>query len=252
MGTVTAVILTRNEEQKIGDCIRSVDFADEVLIVDDYSTDNTVQIATELGARVVTHGLDGDWSQQRRFGIAQATGEWILFVDADERVTPALQQSIEGAIKSGEKYAYWIRRTSVFHHNTATHGVLRPDKVLRLLPKDGATVEGLVHEAIKSPYPQKNLSGNMLHYTYDNWHQYYEKMNKYSTVAAKQYKERNKSCVFIRDVVLRPMWAFIKVYLLQGGILDGKMGFVLSANHYFYTMMKYAKLYYSIKCDGKL
>jgi hypothetical protein len=92
----------------------------------------------------------------------------------------------------------------------------------------------------------------MYHYTYDNWQQYFNKFNNYTTLAAAKYKEQGKKCYFFRDIILRPFWAFIKVYFLQGGFLDGKLGWILSVNHYFYTMSKYVKLYYLYKSNGKL
>lgn len=251
MSTVTAIILARNEEKHIVDCIKSIQFADEILVIDDGSTDQTVPLATNLGAKVIPHPLNGDWSQQRRFGISQAHSEWILFIDSDERVSPELAKSIQRSIK-GEPKAYWLRRYNLFHHNPATHGVVRPDKVLRLMPREGATVEGAVHEAFISPYPQATLEGKLYHYTYDNWHQFFEKFNKYTTAAANKYKEQGKSCSFLGDIILRPTWAFFKIYILQGGILDGKIGFLLSIYHMMYTMTKYVKLYYLNKSNGQL
>ena len=145
-----------------------------------------------------------------------------------------------------------VHSRNKFHHNHATHGVLRPDYVLRLMPKEGSYVEGYVHPAIITPYPTEKLQHPMYHYTYDNWHQYFNKFNNYTTLSAEKYRDNGKSCSFIKDIILRPTWAFIKVYFLQGGILDGKMGFILSVNHYFYTMTKYVKFYYLLKSKGKL
>ncbi len=251
MATVSVIILARNEEHNIHDCIESVQFADEVLVIDDFSTDNTVKIAEEMGARVVQHAMNGDWAYQRRFAISQAHCEWILFIDSDERVSPELAKSIHEAI-NGEPKAYWLPRYNLFHYNKATHGVLRPDKVLRLMPREGATVEGAVHEAFISPYKQDTLKGKLYHYTYDNWHQYFNKFNNYTKLAAEKYRDNGKSCSFIKDIILRPTWAFIKVYFLDRGFLDGKLGFILSVNHYFYTMTKYVRLYYLLKSNGKL
>ena len=251
MSTITAIILARNEEQHIADCIKSIQCADEILVIDDGSTDRTVEIAENLEAKVIHHALNGDWSQQRRFGISQASCDWILFIDSDERVSPELAKSIKKAIQ-GELKSYWLRRYNLFHHNQATHGVVRPDKVLRLMPREGATVEGAVHEAFISPYPNGILEGKLYHYTYDNWHQFFEKFNKYTTAAANKYRKQNKQCSFLRDIIFRPMWAFFKIYILQGGILDGKIGFLLSVYHMMYTMTKYVKLYYLNKSNGRL
>ena len=252
MAKLSVIILAKNEEQHIKNCILSVQFADEILVLDDFSTDNTVAIAEEYGAKVIQHALNGDWSQQRRFGIEQASGDWILFLDSDERISDGLGEEIQEAIQKMPMHAYWIERNNLFHYNKATHGVLRPDKVLRLMPKRGAQVEGVVHETISSPYEHANLTQPMYHYTYDNWHQYFNKFNNYTTAAAEKYRVEGKQCSFVKDILFRPLWAFIKIYFLQGGILDGKLGFILSVNHYMYTMTKYVKLYYLLKSGGRL
>ena len=252
MATVTVIILAKNEEQHMKDCIASAQFADEVLLIDDGSTDKTVEIAESMVARVVHHAMNGDWSQQRRFAVEEARSEWIFFLDADERISPELQREVQDVLAKNEKKAYWIERSNVFHHNKATHGVLRPDYVLRFMPKEGTNIEGFVHETISSTYSEAKLHGKMYHYTYDNWHQYFNKFNNYTTLAAKKYKENGKSCSFVKDILIRPSWAFFKVYILDRGFLDGKMGFILSVNHYFYTMIKYVKLYYLLKSNGKL
>ena len=252
MNTVSVLILTRNEEQNIKDCIESCQpFADEVIVIDDGSEDKRVFIAESLGAKVLHRPLNGDWGAQQTYAVEQANSYWIFFIDADERCSPELCKEILLAIQ-GEDFAYWIERHNRFHHNVATHGVLRPDYVCRLMPKVGTYVEGYVHQAVITPYERKNLESPMYHYTYDNWNQYFNKFNKYTTLSAEKYKKANKSVSFLKDIVFRPFWAFIKMYLLQGGILDGKMGWVLSVNHYFYTMTKYVKLYYLYKSNGKL
>lgn len=252
MNTLTVIILAKNEESHIHDCIQSALFADEILLIDDYSTDNTVSIAQSLGARIVQHALNGNWAQQRQFALTQAQSDWVLFLDADERITPELATEIQTTLNSEDLYAYLLPRKNVFHHNRATHGSVRPDKVLRLFPKEGATVQGMVHETIVIPYEQRSLHHYLEHYTYDNWEQYFRKFNTYTSVAARQYHENGKACSFWKDIVLRPHWAFIKIYFLQKGCLDGKMGFILSIYHYMYTLTKYVKLYYLNKSNGKL
>ncbi|MBF1325951.1 MAG: glycosyltransferase family 2 protein, partial [Megasphaera micronuciformis] len=106
MATLTALILAKNEERHISECVASVAFADEVLVIDDFSTDETVALAQASGAKVITHALNGDWSQQRNFAVGEATGDWILFVDADERISPPLADEIRKVIHSGDMKAY--------------------------------------------------------------------------------------------------------------------------------------------------
>ena len=252
MNNVTAIILARNEEQHIEECIKSIQCANEILVIDDGSTDQTVSLAEQLSAKVIHHALNGDWAQQRRFGISQSSCEWILFIDSDERISSELNDEIRQVVQRREKKAYWLSRHNIFRHNSATHGSMRPDKVLRLMPKEGATVAGFVHETFISPFPQETLKGKLFHYTYDNWTQYFNKFNKYTSVAAEKYYEQGKYCSFWKDIILRPQWAFFKIYILQKGFLDGKIGFILSLYHYMYTVTKYVKLYYLNKSNGKL
>lgn len=252
MGKISALILAKNEERNIEECIKTVLFCDEVLVIDDFSTDKTKEIAESLGARVMQRSMAGDWGGQQTFAIQNAKYEWVLFVDADERISEPLAKEIRAVVNNGKQNAYWIRRANKFHFNEATHGILRPDYVNRLFPAKNSYVEGYVHPEIKAPYPNKKLKHVMYHYTYDNWDQYFGKFNNYTRLAAEKYKKNGKSCSFFRDIVLRPLWAFFKIYILNLGFLDGKLGFIFSVNHYFYTMTKYVRLYYLYKSNGKL
>lgn len=252
MAAISVVIVAKNEERNIGDCIKSCSFATEVLVIDDCSTDKTVEIAKSLGARVITRAMNGDWGGQQTFAIQQTKYEWLFLIDADERCTPELAEEIVQTVEKGEKFAYWIQRRNLFHHNKATHGTLRPDYVCRLMPKEGTYVDGYVHQAIVTPYDNKRLTAFMYHYTYDNWTQYLNKLNHYTTLAAEKYKKDGKSCGFFKDIIIRPGWAFFKMYVLDRGFLDGKLGWILAVNHYFYTLNKYVKLYYLYKSNGKL
>lgn len=156
MVDVSVIILAKNEEEKIGNCIKSCLFANEILVIDDGSSDKTVEIAKTLGARVLHRSMNGDWGAQQTFGIQQASFDWIFFIDADELCTPELAKEIEGVVTRNEQGEYWIKRINKFVHNKATHGVLRPDYVSRLMPKKDSYVEGYVHPAIITPYGKKN------------------------------------------------------------------------------------------------
>lgn len=249
---LSVLILAKNEEKNIEDCIRSCLFANEIIVIDDNSTDATKQIAERLGAKVINRSMNGNWGAQQIFAIQQAQYKWIFFIDADERCTPELAAEITLAVEAGEKYAYWIKRKNKFRYNKVSHGSLRPDYVCRLMPAEGSYVEGFVHPAIITPYANKKLKKYMYHYTYDNWVQYFNKLNHYTTLAAEKYKNQNKSVSFTKDILLRPVWAFIKTYIFDKGFLDGKLGWIFAINHAYYTMLKYVKLYYLYRSDGKL
>ena len=252
MPKLSVLILAKNEENNLHDCISSVKFADEVLVIDDGSTDRTKEVAVSLGARVIEHAMNGDWGGQQTFAIQQAAHPWVLFLDADERISEPLAEEIKAAVAKDEQVAYWIQRENKFHFNKATHGILRPDFVDRLFPAKDSHVTGLVHPKIVTPYPNKKLKNLMYHYTYDNWNQYFGKFNNYTKLAAEKYHQEGKHCNFVRDIMFRPAWAFFKIYFLNLGFLDGRLGFIFSVNHFFYTMTKYVRLYYLEKSNGKL
>ena len=168
---ISVLILARNEEANIRECIESCTFAGEVIVIDDFSTDDTEKIAEACGARVIRRAMDGDWGGQQTFAVEQARCGWIFFIDADERCTPEAAEEIARTVEKGEKAAYWLRRQNRFRYNKAVHGVLRPDYVCRLMPAEGVRVEGYVHPAILHPYADKKLQHFLLHYTYDNWDQ---------------------------------------------------------------------------------
>ena len=252
MVPVSVLILARNEEKNIGDCIKSCSFADDILIIDDGSTDNTIKIAEELGARVIHRNMNGDWGAQQTFAIHNAKYPWIFFIDADERCTPELGDEIAAAVAKNDQIAYWIKRKNKFKNNVATHGSLRPDYVCRLMPAEGSYVEGEVHPQIVTPYKNAKMKYHMFHFTYDNWEQHMNKINKYTTLASEKYKNQGKKMNFFLDVFLRPLWGFFKEYIIDLGILDGKIGWAFAVSHYYYTTMKYVKLYYLYKDNGKL
>lgn len=244
MPPISVLILAKNEEHNIRECIQSCSFAQEVIVIDDFSTDPTVSIAEGLGAKVIQRSMNGDWGGQQTFAIEQASCEWIFFIDADERCTPELCTEIAQVVAQGTPYGYWVKRINHFQHNMVKHGPLSPDWVCRLMPKQGSYVEGFVHPKIVHQHEDKKLTHTMLHYTYQTWEQYLRKMNQYSTLAAEKNFQEGKRCNVVFDIVLRPMFAFFKMYVLKKGFLDGAIGYMLSKNYANYTMNKYVKLKY--------
>ncbi len=252
---LSVLLCVKNEEKNLPNCIKSISFADEIVVIDDFSKDSTVEIASELGCTVYQRAMQDDWSGQRNFGISQCHGDWIFVLDADEIVSEKLAEEIRSCCKRYENnpICFWIQRENKFRFNKATHGVLRSDWVLRLFPKASARYEGRVHEKLVTELPTQRIRGAVLyHYTYSNWDAYFNKFNKYTTLGAQQRYEKGKKANFWFDILLRPWFAFFKMYVLERGFLDGKLGFILSVNHFFYTMTKYVKLYYLNRSNGEL
>jgi glycosyltransferase involved in cell wall biosynthesis len=242
---MSVLILTKDEEKNIVDVVQNAKkCCENVFIIDSGSVDDTVKLARENGAKVLFRAWDDDFAAQRNFGLQEADTKWVLYLDADERLNDELICSIKEVVGKDEPKQYIIKRKSIAFNQEFNYGVLRPNFVARLFPRESAKWINRVHEKAVCDLPKETLRGHIKHYTYINWEQFLNKMNKYSTLSAQRYIAQDKKCYFFRDVVLRPLWAFIKVYFMQGGFLDGKMGWMLSVSHYAYTMNKYAKLYY--------
>ncbi len=251
MAKLTVLILAKNEEKNIGNCIKSVLFADEILVIDDYSTDKTAEIAEGLGARVIQHSMDSNWGQQKTFGIEQATNPWIYLLDADERVTEALKQEILRAVNADEKFVYYNARLNHFCGQVVRHSGWFPDYGIHLIPKDGSYVTGYVHEEIHYKYPVKKMprSAYLIHYTYESWEQYLRKLNTYTTLGARKKYDAGKRAG-IMDIILHPIFGMFKIFFIQRAFLDGLTGCFLTVAHGINVFMKYSKLYYLGKGVG--
>ena len=240
---LTVVILTKNEEKNIVDVIENAKkVSDKVLIVDSGSTDKTVELAEENGARVVYRAWDNDFAAQRNFALQYVKTEWVLYLDADERINDELAKDINKELNNPRKALFkLVRRNSAFGRDFK-YGVLGPDSVVRMFPKDLVEWQGKVHESPIGDLPIITLKGFLKHYTYTDFDQYISKMNAYSTIGAQNNKAKNKKVGVIKDFVFRPFFAFFKMYVLKKGFLEGWLGFVLCLNYANYTLQKYVKL----------
>ena len=158
--TLSAVVLTRNSSALLERCLQSLKFADELIVIDDFSTDETAEISARCGAKVVKHALNGDFAAQRRFGIEQCGCKWVLFIDSDELVSDELAEEIKHVLQGGEKAAYLLKREKQFstlrHYSRIDEERLRASAV----PEEGLKVEGRVHEKVSSPFPHKKAAGD--------------------------------------------------------------------------------------------
>lgn len=243
MNNLTVVILTKNEEKNIVDVIANAKkITDKVLIVDSGSTDKTVELAEANGAKVIYRTWDNDFAAQRNFALQHVDTEWVLYLDADERMNDELAASIKKEMQASKKVMYrFIRRNSAFGREFK-YGVLGPDSVVRMFLKDLVKWEGKVHERPVGNLPTKTIKGFMMHYTYTDFGQYLAKMNTYAVIGAQNYYAKNKQVGVLKDFVFRPFFAFIKMYILKKGFLEGGLGFVLSLNYANYTLNKYNML----------
>ena len=248
MGTLSAIILTRNEEKDIEAAIQNArQCADEVLVVDSGSTDRTVELAKKNGARVVFRAWDNDFAAQRNFALSQTEADWVLYLDADERMNDELARAVKKAVsanssEAGGKKQYRMQRKSVAFGKKFSYGPLYPDWVTRLFPQKSVIWVGKVHEHPECILPQEKLPGHIEHYTYRDWQEWEEKMSRYSTIWAEEawHKGRRTS---LPEGLLHGIGSLFSTMILRRGFLDGWMGICLSCMYFSYTMLKYLKLY---------
>jgi glycosyltransferase involved in cell wall biosynthesis len=241
---ISSVVITCNEERNIRRCLESLAWTREIVVVDSSSTDATIEIAREYTDRVISHPFEG-YVGQKNFALDQASGEWILSVDADEVVTPELLARIRAVWpKERERFdGFTVNRLSRFSGKWIRHCGWYPDRKLRLFRRSKGRWEGDdVHEKVRLDGPVMDLDADLLHYTYDNLSENIRKIQSYSTIFARAQHDRGRRAS-LWDLLTRPPAKFLKTYLLKRGFLDGRHGLILSSTATFYVFLKYAKLW---------
>ena len=241
MAKFSVILITKNEALNIGACLESVAWADEIIVVDSGSTDNTVAICAEFGAQVYVRDWPGFGIQKNR-ALDYATNDWVLSLDADERVTPELHEQLIKAAEVVGIDGYYVPRLSQFCGRFIKHSGWYPDFVLRLFKRElGAFSDDLVHESVVLHGKTGKLSSPLLHYSYMNEADVNRKVEQYSTAAALQMYNSGK-VVTLADAPLRAGWAFLRTYFLRRGFLDGTAGFEIASMNARTTYLKYKKL----------
>ena len=244
MATLSIVTLALNEERNIEACLESVRWADEIFVVDSGSTDRTVELARKYTDRVITIEWRG-YGPTKNYALELVRGDWVLWLDADERVTPELAGEIRDVLASGDKgtAAYAMGRRAFFLGRWIRHSGWYPSRVTRLFRRGMARfTEQRVHEQLVVEGNVAALRNDLLHYTDPDLHHYFSKFNRYTSLAAEDLDGAGRRWSPL-DLLVRPWFQFAKMYLLRRGFLDGMQGFILAVVSSAYVFVKYAKLW---------
>lgn len=243
MHELSVILITKNEAMNIRECLESVAWADEIIVVDSGSSDGTVDICREFGAQVYVHDWPGFGIQKNR-ALAYASHDWVLSIDADERVTEALRTSIQTAVIANNPAfaAYEVSRLSAYCGRFMRHSGWYPDRIVRLFKREVARFsDDLVHEKLLVEGRTGRLNGELLHFAFDNIEEVLHKVNHYSTAGAQMMQARGRQSS-LSGAVIRGLWSFVRTYILRGGILDGREGFMLAVSNAEGTYYRYLKL----------
>lgn len=241
--SLSVIIIAKNEQAVIRRCLTSVAWADEIVVVDSNSSDNTAEICRELGAKVHTfHNWPGFGPQKNR-ALKLARGDWILSLDADEEVSTTLRTEIETAIaQPGEYVAFRMPRLSSYYGRSMRHSGWWPDHITRLFKQGKARFsDDLVHERLLVEGAVGTLQQPLLHEAFTTAEEVLDKINRYSTASADTLHRQGKTSS-LNGALFHGLWAFIRTYILRAGFLDGREGFMLAVSNAEGTYYRYVKL----------
>lgn len=247
--SISVIIITKNEAHAIEDCLSSVAWADEIIVVDSGSSDDTVSICEQFGAKVVVTDNWQGFGRQKNRALALATQSWVFSIDADERVTPELQAEIKQTIANNADASYRMPRSSSYCGQFIKHSGWSPDYITRLFKRGhGKFSDDLVHERLLTDHTTLTLESTLLHISYTNLEEVLDKVNRYSTAGAEMSLSRGKSAS-LGTAIGHGIWAFVRTYIIRLGFLDGKMGVVLAVSNAETTYYHYLKLSFLNQID---
>ncbi len=240
---ISVVVLTKNEEDNLGQCLETVKWADEIIIVDDYSTDKTEEVAQKFGAIFIKNYLHNDFGRQRNLGLEKARGEWVFFLDADERVTKELAEEIAVQINSNKNVnGYKILRRDYLWNKQLDFGESGQIGFVRLAKKGKGCWVGKVHELWEVRGKIHKLKNQIKHYPHPDITTFLNEINFYSEIRAIElYQKKVKGSLL--QIIFYPKAKFVLNYFLRGGFLDGMNGFIFALMMSFHSFLTRAKLY---------
>jgi len=240
---ISAVVLTKNEEKNLPDCLESVKWCDEIVIVDDNSTDKTLEIAKKFNAKIFNHSLDNNFAAQRNFGLGKAQGDWVFFVDADERVTPELKDEIKKQLIFATSSGYFLKRNDFYGGRWLKYGETAKTKLLRLAKKNVGKWERTVHEVWQIKGKTDEFNNPLLHYPHPTVSEFLSSINTYSSLHAEVLKENGVKPSLSR-IIFNPLAKFVQNYFFRLGFLDGMPGAVVAFMMSFHSFLARSKLYF--------
>lgn len=247
---ISAIVLTKDEEKNISQCLESLSWCDEIIVIDDLSTDKTGEIASSLGAEVYIHPLNNNFATQRNYGLSKALCDWIMFVDADEKVSKALASEIKNEILNikNNNVGFYIRRQDVLWDKTLRYGEVGNIKLLRLARKGVGKWRRSVHELWEINGLTRTLKNPLLHYPHQNLSEFLNHIDFYSTLHTQQkYQDGEKSSLL--KIIIWPKFKFIKNWIILGGFWDGVPGLLVAMLMSFHSFLAWSKLWLMRKQD---
>jgi (heptosyl)LPS beta-1,4-glucosyltransferase len=238
---VSVTVITKNEAENLGDALASVQWADDIVVVDSQSSDDTVGIARRYTDRVVVREWPG-YAEQKNYAASLARNDWILSIDADERVTPALADDIRRVLAAPDAAGYRVARVNFHLGRWVRSTDWYPDYQMRLYDRrTGEWTGRYVHESVTVRGRTETLHGELQHYAYRNISEHLETIDRYTTLAARQMHEAGRRATAF-DIVAHPPLAFLRNYVAKRGFREGVAGFTISALNAYYVLLKFAKL----------
>lgn len=241
MQMISAVVISHNNELTIGKTLQSLSFCDERILVDDFSTDETVQIAKKIGAIVYQHALNGDFAAQRNFGLGKAKGEWVLFIDSDEIVSPGLAREIQKVVAI-DCAGFYLKRQDWLFGRKLLHGETSGGRFLRLARKDAGKWVRPVHEVWKIKGLTGTLDTPLDHFPHPNVAQFIDAVNRYSTINAKYLYDQHISVPWWH-IPAYPVAKFLVNYVWRRGFLDGTQGAIVAIMMSMHSFLTRSKLW---------
>jgi len=239
---LSAIVLTHNEEKNILPCLKSLAFCDEILVIDDASTDKTVTLAEKQGAKVIMHSLQDDFASQRNFAMSKVKNDWVLFVDADERIDKRLQDDIKKSIQQNSVEGFFLKRRDFLWGKPLFHGENGHREILRLARKNAGTWSGKVHEVWNIQGTTGILGHYLLHYPHQSIVEFLLEINHYTSLRAKELYEEGVA-VSWWDIILYPKAKFFQNYIFRTGFLDGVRGLVVAMLMSLHSFLVRGKLW---------